>query len=104
MDAPAFANYLGTLAPGVPLFVETISNSPRPLPFMTKEHMAGYPNLKAADLMDFLALLRRGRPIKFDKPPAGMDQKLFDQLHQKAELVKSFDHLRKFCNVGIKKV
>jgi sugar phosphate isomerase/epimerase len=102
MDAPAFAKYLATNSPGVPLFVESISNSARPLPFLTKEHMAGYPNLRAADMVDFLKLLRRGKPIEIDLPPAGMDQKTFDQLHQKAELEKSFAYLRQHCNVGVK--
>ena len=34
MDAPAFTRTLATLCPGVPLFVESISNSPRPIPFL----------------------------------------------------------------------
>lgn len=102
MDAPAFANNMSKLCPGVPLFVESISNSARPIPFLTKEHMAGYPNLRAADLVDFLKLLRRGRPLEVAKPPAGVDQKEFDQQHQKGELLRSFEYLRHHCNVGLK--
>lgn len=102
MDAPAFAKHLATNSPGVPLFVESISNAARPLPFLTKEHMAGYPNLRAADIVDFLKQLRKGKPIEIDLPPAGMNKKTFEQQHQKAELEKSFDYLRKHCNVGIK--
>ncbi|MEX0320991.1 MAG: sugar phosphate isomerase/epimerase family protein [Puniceicoccaceae bacterium] len=103
MDPPAFANHLATLAPGVPFFVETISNSARPLPFLTDEHMAGFPKLKAEGLLDFLRLLRRGKPLELAMPPAGMDQREFDQKHQKEELLKSFKYLRKHCNCGIKK-
>lgn len=102
MDAPAYAQCMATLCPGVPLFVETISNSARPLPFLTKKHMAGYPDLHAADIVDFLKLCRKGKPIDPATPPAGMNQKEFDQQHQKAELKKSFDYLRQHCNVGLK--
>ncbi len=102
MDAPAFAKQLAANSPGVPLFVESISNSARPLPFLTQEHMAGYPNLRASGMVDFLKLLRRGKPIELERPPAGMDQKTFDQQHQKAELEKSFAYLRQHCDVGVK--
>ena len=102
MDVQEFTQILATQCPGVPLFVESISNSPRPLPFLTAEHMAGYPDLKAEGLVDFLKLLRKGQPIPLVKPPAGMDKKQFDQQHQKAELLKSFDYLRHHCNVGLK--
>ena len=102
MDAPEFARLMSTLCPGVPLFVESISNSPRPLPFLTKKHWEGYPNLRASDLVDFLNLCRKGQPIPLAEPPAGMEKKLFDQQHQKAELVKSFDYLRHHCNVGLR--
>lgn len=102
MDAPEFARIMSEQCPGVPLFVETISNAERPLPFLTDEHMAGYPNLKAAGLVGFLKLLRKGRPLGVDEPPAGMDKKQFDQQHQQAELLKSFKYLRKHCGVGQK--
>lgn len=74
----------------------------RSLPFLTTEHMAGYPNLHAADIVDFLNLCRTGKPIERALPPAGMTQREFDQQHQKAELEKSFGYLRNHCNVGIK--
>ena len=64
--------------------------------------MEGYPNLRAADLIDFLKLCRKGQPIPFVETPVGMDKKQFDQYHQKAELLKSFEYLRTHCLVGIK--
>jgi hypothetical protein len=102
MDVPVFARHLATLSPGVPLFVETISNQHRPIPFLTREHMSGYPHLRAADIIDFLALCRKGQPMDLAVPPAGMSKKEFDQQHQKAELLKSFEYLRRHCNVGLK--
>jgi len=44
---------VATLCPGAPLFVESISNSPRPLPFLTTDFWKGYPNLHPADIVDF---------------------------------------------------
>jgi sugar phosphate isomerase/epimerase len=102
MDVPTFTEQMAALCPGVPLFVESISNSPRPIPFLKKEFWEGYPNLRAADIVDFLNLCRRGQPIKLAEPPAGMDKKQFDQQHQKAELAKSFDYLRHHGSVGLK--
>jgi sugar phosphate isomerase/epimerase len=101
MDAPAFTQHMATLCPGVPLFVETISNSPRPIPFLANEFWKGYPNLRAAALVDFLNLCRRGRPIEVVKPPSGMDVKTFEKQHQRAEFVGSIEYLRRHCKAGI---
>ena len=68
MDVPS---YLGTLAkanPGMPIFVESISNSPRPIPYLTDEHWQGYPKLAASDIVSFLKLLRRGHEMEIDQP------------------------------------
>ena len=101
MDAPKFARTLAEHCPDVPMFVETISNSQRPLPFRTKEHMAGYPNLTEEELVDFLALVKRGRPLEVASPRDGEGKKEFEQRHQKQELLRSFDYLRAHCGVGL---
>jgi sugar phosphate isomerase/epimerase len=101
MDVPGFARHMATLCPGVPLFVESISNSPRPIPFLTTDFWQGYPNLRAADLVDFLKLLRRGRPIETAKPAQGMDRKTFEQVHQRAEFERSIAYLRQHRAAGI---
>lgn len=101
MDVPAFTRYMATLCPGVPLFVETISNSPRPIPFLTADFWKGYPNLHASELVDFLTLCRRGRPIEIVKPPPGMNAKAFQRRHQQSEFNKSIDYLRRHCGAGI---
>ena len=102
MDVPTYTKTLARVNPSMPIFVETISNSPRQIPFLTKEHWKGYPNLAAADLVDFLNLLRKGHKIETDKPTSGMDRKRFDQQHQRNEFIKSVDYLRKHANAGLK--
>ncbi len=102
MDAPAYVNHLATRCPGVPLFVETISNSPRPIPFLKDEFWKGFPNLKADGIVDFLRLCRKGHAIEVDKPEAGVDQKEFDRQHQRAEFLKSIAYLRQHCGAGQK--
>jgi len=101
MDVPAFTRYMAALCPGVPLFVESISNSSRPIPFLTADFWKGHPNLRAADLVDFLKLCRRGRPIEIVKPAPGMDAKTFERQHQHSEFEQSIVYLRRHCGAGI---
>jgi len=100
MDVPAFIKYMAELCPGVPLFVETISNSARPIPFLTKDYWKGYPKLRAAGIVDFLALLRRGHPLEIVQPPVGIAKKTFDQRYQRAEFEQSIAYLRRCCGAG----
>jgi len=97
MDFPLYAEMMAKACPGVPMQVETISNSPRPLPYLTDEFWKGFPNLNAADIVPFLKMLRRGHELEFLEPPEGMDKKTFDIQHQQAELAASLDYLRKHC-------
>ena len=102
MDAPEFTRHMATLCPGVPLFVESISNSPRPIPFLTDDFWKGYPKLHPRDLVDFLTLLRRGHLIEVAKPPSGMDVREFAKQDQRAEFEKSIAYLRRNCGAGRK--
>ncbi|TWU58361.1 sugar phosphate isomerase/epimerase family protein [Rubripirellula reticaptiva] len=102
MDVPTYVQTLAKSKPGMPIFVESISNSARPIPFLTDEHWKGYPDLKAADIKDFLKLCRRGHAIEVDEPASGVNKKEFDQQHQRAEFLKSIDYLRENCNCGLK--
>ena len=101
MDVSTYVQTLATSNPGMPVFVESISNSARPIPFLTHEHWKGYPNLKAADIVDFLKLCRRGHSIDVDKPAPGTDEKEFEQQQQRTDFLKSIDFLRKHCNAGL---
>ncbi len=102
MDVKEYVGHLAKTSPGVPICVETISNSPRPLPFLTEEFMAGFPDLHAKDMIDFLKLLRHGHPLPFEEPTPGEDQRVFDQKHQRYEFERSIAYLRKRCGVGKK--
>ena len=62
MDVPAYVQHMADLCPGVPLFVETISNSSRPIPFLQEQWWNGFPDVRAAEIVDFLSLCRRGHP------------------------------------------
>jgi sugar phosphate isomerase/epimerase len=96
MDVPAYVNLFKQLCPGTPLFVETISNSARPIPFLTEAFWKGFPKVKAADITAFLALCRKGHALKTEKPPAGTDAREFDRQHQKSEFTRSIAALRRY--------
>jgi sugar phosphate isomerase/epimerase len=100
MNFPLFAETLSRLSPGVPLHVETISNSARPIPFLKPGFWKGYPDLTASDFMEFLRLVKEGSPLKIELPPAGMTQREFDIELQRSELLKSLDFLRDHCNIN----
>ena len=102
MDFPLYLETMAAVCLGVPLFVESISNSPRPIPYLTPEFWKGFPDLPASELVDFLKLVRRGHTLELLEPPEGMDRKTFDIRHQHAELAASLDYLRKHCHVGLK--
>ena len=102
LDYQLYSMTMSELCPGVPLHVETISNSARQIPFLEAGFWQGFPNLSAAGIIDFLKLAKKGKPEELIKPPVGMNQKDFDIELQQSELLKSFDYLRKNCNVGLK--
>jgi len=102
LDYILFSKILAELCPGVPLHVETISNSARPVPFLKSEFWEGFPKLSAAEIIGFLNMARIGKPVEFLNPPIGMNQKDFDIELQQSELLKSFDYLRRNCNSGLK--
>lgn len=102
MDFKHFTRILSENCPGVPIHVETISNSLRSIPYLEDGYWEGFPDLKAQGMMDFLKLVRRGHPIELARAPDRMDKKAFDREHQKNELLKSISYLRKQCGAGIK--
>ena len=100
MDVRMYAEILARDAPGVPINVETISNTIRSIPFLTDEYMKGFPDLRAGDLTDFLRLVRRGYPIPVREAPPGTDAKAFERNHQRYEFERSIAYLRDVCRVG----
>ena len=103
MDFKFYTDFLRENCPGVPIQIETISNSPRSIPYLKDEYWEGFPDLKAEGIIDFLKLVRKGNPIDVAAAPEGMDKKLFDIENQKGELLRSIRYLKKECSAGIKK-
>lgn len=96
------AGFMSKNCKGVPLHVETISNSNRSIPFLKPEFWQGFPNLLATDIIDFIRFIKRGKPQEIKQPSDGIDKQSFDIEQQKSELIASFNYLRKFCNGGLK--
>ncbi len=89
MDVPTYVQTLAQSNPGMPIFVESISNSARPIPFLDRASIGrAIPDLHAADIVDFLKLCRRGHAIEIDQPAPGVDAKEFEQQHQRNEFLK----------------
>ncbi len=102
MDVPNYVDTLAGANPGMPIFVESISNSARPIPYLTREYWKAYPNLDASQIIDFLKLVRKGKPARIDKPAEGQDEKTFGQEHERNEFLKSIAYLREHCGAGLK--
>jgi 3-oxoisoapionate decarboxylase len=94
MDFEIYLKNMTKYCPGVPLHIETISNSPRPIPFLTNEFWEGYRNLRAEELVPFMKLIRKGHPIGAAMPPPGMDVREFEIQSQMEELEISIQYLR----------
>jgi len=102
LDYPLYSKILNELCPGVPLHVETISNSARPIPYLKTEFWKGFPHLSTVEIVDFLRLAKAGKQIEIIKPPDGIDPKQFDIELQQSEFISSIEYLRKYCHAGLK--
>jgi len=102
MDYKYYTNYLSENCPGVPLHVESISNSKRPIPFLSPDFWDGFPDLRASDIVDFLKLVRQGQALEVEEAPPGTDKKSFEIKHQEHEFLKSIKYLCDECGAGIK--
>jgi len=102
MDYKLYTDFMAENCQGVPLHVESISNSQRPVPFLKPDFWEGYPDLKAEDITGFLKLLTRGMPLEVQTPPQGTDKRQFDIEHQQKELLSSLEYLRWECGAGLK--
>lgn len=97
MDFKLFTRMLAQNSPGVPLQVETISNSPRAIPYLKPDFWKAFPELPVSEIVDFLKLVRQGSPIEISTPPEGVSQKEFDIKLQESELENSINYLREHC-------
>lgn len=103
LDVPRLTGILAAACPGVPLQVETISNSARIIPFLKPGFWDGFPGLTAAALADFLRLAKTGSPQRIvSHGELGMSRRAFERQLQQAELAKSIDYLRAYGHAGLK--
>ena len=102
MDYPLYVKTFARHCPGVPLHVETISNSARSIPYLKPDFWNAFPDLPVSEIVDFLSLVRKGQPLEILNPPDLENQKDFDITLQQNELLKSLDFLRRYCNAGLK--
>ncbi len=102
MDFKFYTEFLSKNCPDVPIHIETISNSPRSIPYLKEEYWEGFPELKASGIIDFLKLVRMGHPIEVAIAPPGVDKTTFEMESQENDLLKSIDFLRKEFGVGMK--
>jgi len=102
MDFKFFAAFLNENCPGVPIHLETISNSLRSIPYLKNEYWEGFPDLKASEIINFLKMVKQGKPMDLATSPEGMSKKDFDIQHQQKELLTSIKYLRNYCNAGLK--
>lgn len=102
MDVPIYIASMARLCPDVSMLLETIYNTPRPIPYLQPDYWKVYPELRAAGIVEFLTLCRRGHAISTVKPPAGADPKVFEQEYQRVEFECSLSYLRAHAPIGRK--
>lgn len=102
LDYPLYAKTMAELCPGVPLHVETISNSARPIPYLSDDFLKGFPKLSAMEMIDFLKLVKKGKPQEIVVPPKQTNKRTFDMELQQSEFLSSIAYLRKNCHGGLK--
>ncbi|MFY0654493.1 MAG: TIM barrel protein [Cyclobacteriaceae bacterium] len=98
MDFLKYTQRMSQLCPGVPLQIETISSAVIEIPYLTKEYWEAYPDLKAADLLEFYSLVRNEGAAYKPENKGNKDKKIFQQETQEEELVKSINYLKKNCD------
>ncbi len=102
LDFKKYTKVMGKNCPGVPIHVESISNSAINIPFKTTEFLKGFPDLNPAEIDKFAKLAKKGKVQVILTPNKGESKKEFDIKLQEQELQKSFTYLRNYCNVGLK--
>lgn len=104
LDFKKYAKVLANNCPGVPIHVESISNSVIDLPFKTLDFIKGFPDVTQAEIDEFSKLASKGKPQEILTPENGESKKDFDIKLQEIEVQKSFTYLRKHCHVGLKQI
>ena len=102
LDFEKYTKILAKDCPGVPIHVESISNSAINLPFKSTEFIQGFPDVTEKEIKKFTKLAQRGTIQEIRTPKKGTSKKDFDIKLQEQELQNSFSYLRIHCSVGLK--
>jgi len=98
----AFFDLFEKACPGVAVHIETISGFPRSFPIYDRDFWRTFPDGRAEDFAAFLAVAKRGRPIKPFKPPAGEAKVAAEREYQLAELARSITFCRDILGLGLR--
>jgi sugar phosphate isomerase/epimerase len=98
VDLKAYIKRFAELCPGVPVHIETISGSPRELPYFQKEHWNAWPKARARDFAKFVALAKQGKPI----PRHRSADAQAEQEYQKSEIERSIKYCKEVLGLGLK--
>ena len=104
LDFKKYAKVMAKNCPGVPIHVESISNSAINIPFKTAAFLEGFPEVTQEEIDNFSKLASRGKPQDIISPKNGESKKEFDIKLQEQELQKSFSYLRNHCKTGLKQL
>ncbi len=86
------------LCPGTPVNLEIIAGMQREFAYLKPELWQDYPNARAKDFAQFLAMAKRGHSLEAHK---GGDAKS-EQEFQKSELEKSLRYCKDVLKLGLK--
>jgi len=102
VDFRAYVDRFSQLCPSVAFQLEIISGSQRQFPYLKPDFWKPYPKVRASDFAKFLALARKGKPMKAFTIPQGSDRKLAEQEFQKSELEKSIRYCKEVLGLGLR--
>ena len=102
VDLETYMDRFVQLCPGVPIQLETISGVQKSVPYLSANFWKPYPAVLAQDFAAFVALAKRGTPLKPFAVPEGADVKEATAAYQKAELERSVRYCKEVLGLGLK--
>ena len=100
-----FASYLrrfSVLCPNVPVQLEIISGFSRAFPYLGTDFWKDYTNARAHEFARFVAMAKRGTPLKPFRAPVGEDLTIAEQCYQLDQLERSIQYCRKTLGLGLR--
>ena len=102
VDLETYMDRFARLCPGVPIQLETISGVQRSVPYLERDFWNPYPAALARDFAAFVALAKRGKPLKPFAVPKNADAKEATAAFQKAELERSVRYCKEVLGLGLR--